>query len=216
MQSYYREQRAVENFFKASKSGNLAEVKRNYEICPSVINSYSFDKFSYTGLQFAAENGYLEICQFLCEKKVDINIANNPPLHLASKNGHLNVCKYLVSKGADINKENLLNRFVPLQVAALNFKIDICLFFLNEGVDVNSASIQNGEYTALHLASMKNCFIICRVLLEFGADKTMLTRELRKAKEMTTNQKIIAILSVSNHYFANFQTNEQQLNLFEN
>ena len=49
-------------------------------------------------LNWASENGHLEVVKYLVKKGANVTAANNYPLKWASEKGHLKVVKYLVKK----------------------------------------------------------------------------------------------------------------------
>jgi len=65
----------------------------------------------------SAQNGHLDIVEFLVNHGADINEKNNKnesSLHLSAQNGHLNLVEFLINHGADINQKN--NNFLLLSI----------------------------------------------------------------------------------------------------
>jgi hypothetical protein len=54
-------------------------------------------------LQWASENGHLDIVEYLVDKKANIHAWDEAALQFASLNGHLEIVKYLVEHGANIH-----------------------------------------------------------------------------------------------------------------
>jgi hypothetical protein len=54
-------------------------------------------------LCYGAENGHLEIVQYLVEKGADIHVDNDYALLFSAENGHLDVVKYLIEKNGDLD-----------------------------------------------------------------------------------------------------------------
>jgi ankyrin repeat protein len=77
----------------------------------------------WTPLHFAAQEGYLNICEFIMNLLEDKNPGNNDgwtPLHLAASNLNGRVCKFIASQLEDKNPEN--NGKTPLQLWNLAYK----------------------------------------------------------------------------------------------
>ena len=78
-----------------SDSNQAAELANNVAL---VYKKNPFNN-SDTPLHFAAECGFLEICEMIMENMEDKNPKNNSwvtPLHEAATKGHLKVCKLIL------------------------------------------------------------------------------------------------------------------------
>ncbi|WP_041581417.1 MULTISPECIES: ankyrin repeat domain-containing protein [unclassified Wolbachia] len=63
----------------------------------------------FTPLNFASQQGYLDIVKTLIENVADLDTKTdklNTPLHLAAENGHLDIVNVLVEKGLNVNAVN--------------------------------------------------------------------------------------------------------------
>jgi hypothetical protein len=57
-------------------------------------------------LRWAAQNGYLEIVEFLLENSANLKTNENYALSEAARNGHLEIVKFLVKNGANVHAWN--------------------------------------------------------------------------------------------------------------
>ena len=79
--------------FNASANGDIDQLRLALEIGANV-NSTTYD-FKNSSLQYAAEEGYVEIAKLLLQNKADVNIKDaygETPLHYASRIGHRQKC----------------------------------------------------------------------------------------------------------------------------
>ena len=83
---------------------------------------------SDTPLHFAAECGFLEICEMIMENMEEKNPKNNSwvtPLHEAATKGHLEVCKLILENVPEKNPRNFYH-FTPLHMAAMKGHHQVC------------------------------------------------------------------------------------------
>lgn len=88
---------------EAAAKGDLTDVKRHLKR-GSALNAV--DNNGNTPMMVAAENGRLEIIQYLAGKGADVDSKNRQgitPLRYAVEGNHLDVVRYLVGKGADVS-----------------------------------------------------------------------------------------------------------------
>ncbi len=88
---------------QAALNGHLNVVKyfteENY---PRADINYKDD----WALRIAADDGYLNVVEYLVEHGADIHAVDDYALRWAAANGHLPIVKYLVEHGADIHVDN--------------------------------------------------------------------------------------------------------------
>ena len=80
---------------------HLNIVKYLIDVIPQVKNSHFYNWYEYC-FELAAENGNLDIVEYLIEKGIDLHSHEELPLRLSVENGHLKMAYYLIEKGADI------------------------------------------------------------------------------------------------------------------
>ena len=138
-----------------------------------------------TPLHFAAENGFLEICEMLMENMNEKNPKNNAsrtPLHLAAEKGHFEVCRLIVENvqcDHDLKKNNgypcEINhidhyRFTPLHIAAMKGHLQICNLIIKHVCDKNPMGSYNG-ITPLHYAAQNGHFQVCQLIVKNVQEK---------------------------------------------
>ena len=107
----------------------------------------------FTSLHIAAENGYLELVNFLLKNGANVNTRNDKkgtPLHPAALNGHLEVVTALILSGADINAR-VLDGCTPLHYAIENGHRNIAHVLLKHGANVDTVD-KTYNNTPLHLS----------------------------------------------------------------
>ena len=112
------------------------------------------DKYGWTALLYASENGRLEIVKYLVENGADVNakgrIPNKTALMIASENGFLYIVKYLVEHGADVNAKASWDK-TALILACECGHLEIVKYLVEHGADINA--IDKRKRTALIFAS---------------------------------------------------------------
>jgi hypothetical protein len=144
-----KKHRSIDN---AARDGNLIGLRYLAEICGDNIHIYNDE-----ALRLSAENGHLEIVQYLVGRGANINLANGYALHYSAGNGHLEVVIYLVEHGANLYAK-------ALTISASNGHIWIVKYLVEKCcVDINSTY-------ALHYSADNGHLEVVRYLVERGAD----------------------------------------------
>lgn len=113
-----------------------------------------------SALQAAAENGHLDVVEYLYERGAVIDSNGNYALLLALQNGRFPVVEFLRSKGADIH--TVCNTVLVL--VAGTKRLDIIKYLCENGADVNT---DNGM--ALYQAVRQSHIDVVKYLIENGA-----------------------------------------------
>lgn len=125
------------------------------------------DNYDRTPLQWAAENGYANICKLLIDAGAVVNYMDYDgltPLHYVNS---LEACEVLINAGADVNAQDK-HGDTPLHDIAGCGDIVISKCLINAGADVN---IQNKKgRTPLLNAAVRNKPEVCELLIDAGAD----------------------------------------------
>jgi hypothetical protein len=104
------------------------------------------DSLGWTPLLYAAENGHVEICEYLIAHGGDIHSRNNygdNALFKAALNGHLKCCQFLINQGIDVNCKNKYDS-TALFRAASGGHLQICEYLIEAaGMDVQAIN-KNG------------------------------------------------------------------------
>jgi ankyrin repeat protein len=151
----------------AARDGDLAMSKHLVDVRNADVNI--MNKFNQSPMFSAAENGHLNICEFLVEKGADLNLRDsdgNTAFMMAALAGCLKVCQFLEGRGADLNvKDHRYGENAFMYAASLGY-LKICQFLEEKGVKLD---IQNKEgSTALGIAAQFQCLHVCQYLLEKG------------------------------------------------
>lgn len=96
---------------EASKSGDLAVVKRIIASNPKIVNCRDIDGRHSTPLHFASGYNRIPVVEFLLESGADVHASDKGglvPLHNASSYGHLEVSQLLIKSGANVNASGSL------------------------------------------------------------------------------------------------------------
>ncbi|XP_044972070.1 poly [ADP-ribose] polymerase tankyrase-1-like [Hordeum vulgare subsp. vulgare] len=121
-------------------------------------------------LHLAAANGRTDVCRYLVQDlgiPVDsLSDERETPLLLAATFGHTATAAWLLERGASPRAPDVDGE-TPLHWAAYNGDRDLAMLLLYKGADVSAA---NPRGTALHVAAMRGCPEVVRVLLRHGAD----------------------------------------------
>jgi hypothetical protein len=75
------------------------------------------------GLQWAAEEGHLDIVKYLVLTGANVRADNDRALRVAFNEGHLEIIKYLVLNGADVHPEHYLPQ--------MSDKLDVMKYFIS-------------------------------------------------------------------------------------
>ena len=145
----------------ACKKGSLEAVS-----CLLLFDSniYALDERKWTPLHYAAYNGFPRVCKKLLTWSVDLD----PKLRDARNSQNkvaFNICK---------NPETKLG-FRIIWRAARDGDLDLVRILIREGQDPNEES-QELKNTPLHLSAQNGHFLIVRLLVELGADRSVLNK----------------------------------------
>jgi ankyrin repeat protein len=161
----------------AIKNGNLAEVKNLIQrgVSFDIFDIFNFfihcSRHSYTLIEWAAKNGYIEIFKLLLEKGANIHQQNHSwhtSLILAAENGHIKIVKLLLKRDNVCVNYTYWYGNTALMEAAAKGRIEIVKLLLEKGADVNKADYYGN--TALMRAAANGRIEIVKLLLEKGAD----------------------------------------------
>jgi len=168
--------------FVACKKGNLDVVKFLIEVCnadPEQIGIYEVvdeqTVHRVTPLWAAAVSGHLNVVEYLVLKaKVDINSCSDSGSTVVRSCCymlHYDIVNFLIQNGADISKANEYGGNCLIN-SVTSYKL--CKLLLEHGADVNACDLQNK--TALHYSIHEHNFEVSVLLLNYGADPTITTR----------------------------------------
>lgn len=122
------------------------------------------DSTGQTMLEFAAEKGYLEICELLLKHDAD----PNEPLWFAARYGHMDVCHLLLDNGANVNHLHIRDgeSTNALIGAVIGKHKDICRMLFDRGADKTTCR-------SLNEAIDDSNWDMCRFLIQQGVPVTI-------------------------------------------
>jgi len=121
-------------------------------------NENGYQKYydRYTCLHFAVEHGVLDVCSILLNHHANVGMKTEPhglsALHLAVEHGHIEIIKLLIAHGAPIDSRG----------GDLSYK--------DEAYGGFGKRTRDRFLTPLVLAARKDDIVICRILIENGAE----------------------------------------------
>jgi ankyrin repeat protein len=160
--------------FEAAKAGKESEVQK-------LLYSFSVPevkkRYQHTALEVAAQHGQVGVVKLLIKRMTDPNgvtgLHKGVALHLAAKHGQEAVVDFLCDSGADLDSTALGNR-TPLIWASSEGHVGVVqrlLYYMGgEGIDDKQ---QYSNVTALHYAAANGHEEVVKLLLQRGADATV-------------------------------------------
>ncbi len=99
------------------------------------------------------------------------------PLHLAAEQGHMQIVEYLVENGANVNATTpaKYGEVTPLRYAIANEDYQMVRYLIQNGADVNHAN--QGGWTPVITAARVGNLDIIRLLLDAGAELDVRTSD---------------------------------------
>ncbi len=123
---------------------DIGLIGKGYEIyLNNNINTFNYQKSQSKIFLAAAENGHLDIMEYLMIRYQHLQSYNNKALELAAENGHLNIIKYLLTDNITISIKNYL-----LVEAAKNGHLDIVKYLISKGAQTHYLN-DKAMYSAL-------------------------------------------------------------------
>ena len=130
------------------------------------------DKYGYTPLHWAAQEGTAETIEALIAAGADVNARTEngtTPIIIAAKYGTAETIEALIAAGADINAR-LVNGVTPLHQAASQGNAEVVQLLIAAGAEVNARD-EYGD-TPLHTAAQEGTAEMVQLLITAGADIT--------------------------------------------
>ena len=140
------------------------------------------------GLFVALNLGAFKVAKVLIQTKGmpidDRNGNDETPLMIASIKGYLETAKLLIEQGADVNKPG----WTPLHYAASKGNIEMIRLLIDEHAYIDAAS-PNGTTPLMMAAGYSKEPLACKVLLEEGADPTLINDKDLSAMDFAAQEK---------------------------
>ena len=128
----------TEQLLESAGTGDLKFLKALLHGNP-MTDINSGDRCQTSALHYAADNGHLDVVEFLISNGALVNVTNmweKTPLHAAANSGHLEIVKLLVENGARIEAQSSTKRFTPLHLASQFDHLEIVEYLIANGADV--------------------------------------------------------------------------------
>jgi hypothetical protein len=171
----------------------FSAIARDDEWAVSSLLNRGFDpktpnEKGLNGLFVALNRGALKAAKVLITTKGmpidDRNEHDETPLMIASIKGYLETAKLLLDNGADVNKPG----WTPLHYAASKGNIEMIRLLLEENAYIDTAS-PNGTTPLMMAAGYSGNPLACKVLLEEGADPTLINDKELSAMDFAAMEK---------------------------
>ena len=180
----------------SSRSGDLSLVKQSLKLGAN-IEAIEHGIGKSSALQLAANYGHLSIVKYLVGRGANIDAqdtSGHTPLMYASFEGHVEVVQFLLSVKANVHHACMSGE-TALHEAAQGGKTKVVELLLKHGHRIDPADTRWSGATPLMWAARWGHTETTRVLLEAGADHTIVTKDqigLQKwaEHEETTNNPL--------------------------
>ena len=153
-----------QDIYQAVKDGNTELVKKHLQKNPELLNVKNPD--AMTPLNFAAQEGQLDIAKYLLDSGADPLLGDNEnsgPIHLAAISGSIPIIDLLIYHGVDINFKDD-NGTNALQFALSRRQFETAKHLINKGADVRAEN--NRSWSALQFAAIGGNLEIVEILID--------------------------------------------------
>jgi ankyrin repeat protein/L-ascorbate metabolism protein UlaG (beta-lactamase superfamily) len=157
-----------QDIYEAVKAGNTEKVAKYLQKDPGLLNSKNPD--ALTPLNLAAQDGQIEVAQFLLKKGADAELGDNEnsgPIHLAAIGGHKGVVDLLLKHGVSIDSRDD-NGLTPLHFALSRRQVDMANYLIDQGADVKIQT--NNSWSTLQFAVICGDLDLVKRIVEKKAD----------------------------------------------
>lgn len=185
----------------ASSKGNLAEVARLVEEEPRLVNIGGHD--FWTPLHCSAASGMADVVTYLLDHGANIDQGDHlgsTPLLCTCWHGHTRVVERLIERGADPTTGDDDDSSALMHVSGEGY-VDLVRCFLKNPRSLATINHQNLDgQTALYEACFNGHGEVVRMLLQAGADPTLIDNQGQAATDMATSRghrACIKLLQVS-------------------
>lgn len=194
----------VRNAQAGSYEDYFSAIVKDNEWVVSGLLSRGFDpktpnEKGLNGLFVALNSGSLKVARLLIESKGtpidDRNENDETPLMIASIKGYVELAKLLIEKGADVNKPG----WTPLHYAASKGNVEMIRLLIEENAYIDAAS-PNGTTPLMMSAGYSGNPLACKVLLEEGADPTLINDKDLSAHDFAHDNKQTECAEIINAY----------------
>lgn len=172
---------------------NLAKFNLKYD--PTPEKALLDDSSGASLLYFAAYKGDVVMVKYLIENGAKIDATSAPdnitPLIIAILNGYPEMVKYLTAAGANVNITTN-SGISPLSAAIEMNSIECVEILLKHNTNPN-LTLENLEFIPLHKACLLGNTAIVQLLINFGADITLMDQKNGRAFDLALYYKFYDI-----------------------
>jgi ankyrin repeat protein/predicted DNA-binding WGR domain protein len=152
----------------ACRAGQIENVKFLLQENRSIIAAK--DRYGYSAIHYAAENGHQQIVKLLIEAGVKIAVGGpdrKTALHITAAKGDLASVKFLLENGAKVTAKDKFKR-TPLLLACKNGNLAVASYLLQQGSTYDEADSSGNS--PLHYACAYGYPEVIGALLQAGAN----------------------------------------------
>lgn len=139
--------------------------------------SFQEREWHRTALHYAAEGGHTGMMRLLLDARAELNVQDaqyKMPLHLAIENTELDAVRLLIDSQADINTGHIEIGLATSPLIDAAYRDDQALMQLLINARANLDHRGKQDMTALHVAARGRHAGAARILVEAGADTTLM------------------------------------------
>jgi ankyrin repeat protein len=182
-----------EQLFHAARTGNLELLN---EVLGRGVDIHTHNAMGETALHQAAYYGQLPVMDSLLNRNADIRAETgegHQPIHAAIAGGSQEAIGLLLQRGVDLQvREDIM----PLMHwAVLSNRPTSVQALLDAGCPVNSTDDYDNGNTTMHLAASEDQPEVVRILLENGADPTLVNRHGETAEDVGAGEAKMVLVA---------------------
>ena len=176
---------------------HFAALKGHLDLCMSLLKDYAFhvhvtDNQGFTPLHCSAKSGNFKLFMYLVDRESDIYPKTKYKanvLHIAAELGHMQICDYVLDRfNSEFKNYNKINQY-SLNETFYSHQI----FYQYRNIFLHARDAHGNSY--LHCAVSGNQPDICRLLLEYDIDVTLLNEKEESARDVANSKGYKNVLS---------------------
>ena len=152
---------------QATRRNNVDQIQ---ELLSRGADVNSTNKYGWSPLMVAADEGHLHACVLLSSSGADVDLANDEgdtAVGKAAMKGHYEVVQHLIKQNTNIHKRSKSGK-CPLMRAAAYGHFQTCVLLIASGADIDLADVDGN--TALVEAANRGYYEVAQHLINKGAN----------------------------------------------